>query len=173
VASDREMSNSSEGWFKVIGIERTRWPDQQCPRLIWGKEDLFTLERYPNAGEHESPHRRESTCAVAGGEGEWTRDLIQWLYHGNAWQSTWQTEFGFDSLLISYNNWFNSLYQSYRSIIHVHFCYSNNHQSSNWSNSKWLTNLVLGHCQSDFILKTAWQVNLESNFLQISYVTQA
>jgi hypothetical protein len=67
VAQYREVSNSGEGRFKAIGVERTRRPDKQWLKLIRGGEDLFTAERYPGAGEHESPHRCESTRGVAGG----------------------------------------------------------------------------------------------------------
>jgi hypothetical protein len=50
---------------------------QQCLKLIRGGEDLFTLERYLSAGEHESPHRRESTCGFAGGKIHCISDLVQ------------------------------------------------------------------------------------------------
>ena len=38
VAQDHEVSNSSEGQFKAIGVERTRRPDKQCLKLIRGKK---------------------------------------------------------------------------------------------------------------------------------------
>jgi hypothetical protein len=41
VAQDHEVSNSGEGRFKAIGVERTRRPDKQCLKLIRG-EKIFS-----------------------------------------------------------------------------------------------------------------------------------
>jgi hypothetical protein len=42
VAQDREVSNSGEGRFKAIRVERTRRPDKQCLKLIRGGEKIFS-----------------------------------------------------------------------------------------------------------------------------------
>jgi hypothetical protein len=66
VAQDREVSNSGESRFEATGLRGHGGRTKQCPWLNNG-EDLSTPRRYPGLSEHESPHRRESTCGVAGG----------------------------------------------------------------------------------------------------------
>ena len=52
--------------FKRSGQSRHGGRTEQCLKLIQDG-DLFTARLYPGTGEHESPHRRESTRGVAGG----------------------------------------------------------------------------------------------------------
>jgi hypothetical protein len=97
---------------------------EQCLKLILSAQ-FFTEDRYPRSTGRESQRRRESGREIIDGDGGWTCDLIQSLYHGDHHQSVWQSKFQGPDLKFFCDNLFILLWQSCWSTIQLWSCYSN------------------------------------------------
>jgi hypothetical protein len=82
-------------------------------------------------------------------------------------QMNWQSDLRLDFLQILLGNSSEALQQNCSPIYHLHLCYSIPRQILTGLWSKWLTNLVLGHCQSEIQTSTTWQPDFECDYLQI------
>jgi hypothetical protein len=111
---------------------------------------------------HESRRRDRQRWGLCAGS------LIQFSYctMANGIQLAWQTDLKLDFLLFLFGNPSEALQQNCSTIYHLHLCFSIPRQILTGLWSKWLTNLVLGHCHSEIQTSTAWQPIFGSSFLQ-------
>jgi hypothetical protein len=170
--AERWAANGGEVYPGRTMSKWVRWNSSETePELIWC-QDLYSavVIHLPESTNRSDGANRGAK--ITGGEG--AELVICFSYYTirllwDAWQSRFKEAF----LQILCDNLIIHLHQSYRSIIHVHFCYSISSQIPTRSWSNYSPKIAQSHCFSEFGIRVVWQPNFGHIYLKILHGTKA